>query len=179
VNRAVADGEPIRAHADLVESLDYEVELGVILGKDACCVSREEVRDYILGYTIVNDVSARNVQTAHKQWYFGKSLDGFTPMGPCILTADEVDTFPPELDLYAKVNGELRQESNTRWQIFPIDVVVAELSRGMTLKVGTIIITGTPSGVGMGMKPPTFLKEGDVVECGISKIGTLTNPVGP
>lgn len=176
VNRAVADGEPILAHTDLVDSLDYESELAVIIGKDAKNVPEEEAADYIFGYTIINDVSARNVQTRHKQWYFGKSLDGFTPMGPCILTADEV-AFPPKLAIQSRVNGELRQDSNTELLIFGIAHVISELSQGMTLKAGTIIATGTPAGVGMGFTPPIFLKPGDVVECSIEGIGSITNPV--
>ena len=149
VTRAVPDGGLIEAHTDLVKKLDYECELAVVLGRDARDVPAGQTRDYIFGYTILNDVSARDVQTAHKQWYFGKSLDGFTPIGPCIVTADA----------------------------FAIDHVIAEFSQGMTLKSGTIIATGTPAGVGMGMDPPQFLKPGDVVRCEIDGIGTLTNPV--
>lgn len=176
VNEAVADKAPIPSHADIVDSLDYEAELAVIIGADAKDVAPEHVKDYIFGYTILNDVSARNVQTNHKQWYFGKSLDGFTPMGPCILTADSVP-YPPHLKLQSYVNGELRQNSHTEYMIFDIDHIVSELSKGMTLKAGTIISTGTPAGVGMGFEPPKFLKSGDVVECVIEGIGTLTNPV--
>ncbi|MDO5408458.1 MAG: fumarylacetoacetate hydrolase family protein [Eubacteriales bacterium] len=176
VNEAVADKAPIQSHRDIVDSLDYEVELAVILGKDAKNVPPEQVKDYIFGYTILNDVSARNVQTNHKQWYFGKSLDGFTPMGPCILTVDSVP-YPPKLGLQSYVNGELRQNSNTEYMIFDVNHIVSELSQGMTLKAGTIITTGTPAGVGMGFTPPQFLKSGDVVTCVIEGIGTLTNPV--
>lgn len=176
VNRAVADGEPILSHPNLVDSLDYESELAVIIGKDAKDVKEEDAADYIFGYTILNDVSARNVQTRHKQWYFGKSLDGFTPMGPCILTADSVP-FPPRLSIQSRVNGELRQDSNTGLLIFGISHIISELSRGMTLKAGTIIATGTPAGVGMGFQPPNFLRSGDVVECIIEGIGSITNPV--
>lgn len=176
VNRAVADGEPILSHSDLVDSLDYESELAVIIGKDAKDVAEENVEEYVFGYTILNDVSARNVQTRHKQWYFGKSLDGFTPIGPCILTADQV-AFPPKLKIQSKVNGELRQDSNTGLLIFGIPHIISELSRGMTLRAGTIIATGTPAGVGMGFQPPVFLKSGDVVECIIEGIGSITNPV--
>lgn len=176
VNRAVADGEPILSHSNLVDSLDYESELAFIIGKDAKDVSEEDAKDYIFGYTILNDVSARNVQTRHKQWYFGKSLDGFTPIGPCILSADEV-SFPPKLAIQSKVNGELRQNSNTELLIFGIAHIISELSQGMTLKAGTIIATGTPAGVGMGFQPPIFLKPGDVVECIIEGIGSITNPV--
>ena len=177
VTRAVPDGGPIEAHTDLVKKLDYECELAVVLGKDARDVPAGQTRDYIFGYTILNDVSARDVQTAHKQWYFGKSLDGFTPIGPCIVTADAFADYPPRLGIRSFVNGEKRQDSNTALQIFDIDHVIAELSRGMTLKAGTIIATGTPAGVGMGMDPPQFLKPGDVVRCEIDGIGTLTNPV--
>lgn len=176
VNKAVADKDPIPAHAGLVDSLDYECELAFIIGRDACNVAPEQVKDYIFGYTILNDVSARSVQTRHKQWYFGKSLDGFTPMGPCIVTANSV-AWPPCLKIQSYVNGELRQDSNTEKLIFGVEHIVSELSMGMTLKAGTIISTGTPAGVGMGFTPPRFLKSGDVVECVIEGIGTLTNPV--
>lgn len=176
VNEAVADKEPIPSHSDLVDSLDYEAELAIIIGRDAKDVAPEDVKDYIFGYTIINDVSARNVQTRHKQWYFGKSLDGFTPMGPCILTTESVP-YPPRLQVQSYVNGELRQDSNTELLIFGVDHVVSELSRGMTLKAGTIISTGTPAGVGMGFTPPKFLKSGDVVTCRIEEIGEITNPI--
>lgn len=176
VNEANWDGGKIPLFEGLVDSLDYEVELGVILGKNACNVPAERVREYIFGYTIINDVSARNLQTGHKQWYFGKSLDGYTPMGPCIVTADEI-AYPPVLGIRCSVNGELRQNGSTGDLITTIDQIVAELSRGMTLKAGTVIATGTPAGVGMGMQPPCFLKADDVVTCEIDGIGTLTNVV--
>ena len=139
-------------------------------------VSAADAGDYIFGYTVLNDVSARLLQTTHKQWYFGKSLDGFTPMGPCITTADEI-AFPPKLTISAHVNGELRQNSTTDLLITGIADIIAELSSGMTLLPGTIIATGTPSGVGMGFDPPKFLRSGDEVECTIEKIGTLKNTV--
>lgn len=176
VNRAVEDGGCIESHSDLVERLDYECELAVIIGRDCRNAKKEEAKDYILGYTIVNDVSAREVQTRHKQWYFGKSMDGFTPMGPWIVTADAF-AFPPKLAIQSFVNGELRQDSNTEKLIFGIDHVISELSAGMTLKAGTVIATGTPSGAGMGFEPPRFLKPADVVACRIEGIGTLTNTV--
>ena len=176
VNRAVDPEGGISAHRDLTSQLDYEAELAVIIKKDAFRISREQVRDYVFGYTVLNDVSAREVQTGHKQWYFGKSLDGFTPMGPWILTADSVE-FPPKLAIQSRVNGELRQDSNTELLIHGIEEVICELSSGMTLKSGTIIATGTPSGVGMGFDPPRFLAPGDVVECTIEGIGTLKNTV--
>lgn len=176
VNRATATGEKVPAYAGLVDSLDYEAELGVVLGKDAKGVTREEARDYVFGYTIINDISARNLQTRHKQWYLGKSLDGFTPMGPCIVTADEIGD-EQSLDISSTVNGELRQSSNTKYMIQTVAGAIAELSQGMTLEAGTIIATGTPAGVGMGMNPPTFLKHGDKVVCEIEKIGRLENEI--
>ena len=176
VDEAVGDGGFIDGHFDIVDSLDYEAELAVVIGKDAKNVSEEDAFDYVLGYTIINDVSARNLQTQHKQWYFGKSLDGFTPMGPWIVTADEFDN-PPVLKISSKVNGQLRQNSSTDLLIFGIAHVISELSRGMTLKAGTIISMGTPAGVGMGFVPPKFLKSGDVVQCEIEKIGSITNTV--
>ena len=176
VSEATADGDDIPAHLDIVDSLDYEAELAVVIGKDAKDVKPEEVKDYIFGYTIINDVSARNIQNRHKQWYFGKSLDGFTPMGPCIVSVDALP-YPPKLQIQSYVNGELRQDSNTDSLIFDIDYVVAELSQGMTLKAGTIISTGTPAGVGLGFDPPRFMKPGDVVECRIEGIGSLKNTV--
>lgn len=176
VTEAVAPEGDIESHPGLVERLDYEAELAVIIGKTAKNVMAEDAADYIFGYTVLNDVSARVLQTAHKQWYFGKSLDGFTPMGPCIVTADEI-AFPPALHITARVNGELRQDSTTDLLITAIADIIEELSSGMTLLPGTIISTGTPSGVGMGFDPPKFLKPGDVVECAIEGIGTLRNTV--
>lgn len=176
VNQAVSHGEGIPSHRDIMDSLDYEAELAVIIRKDAKDVKEEDVKDYIFGYTIINDVSAREIQTRHKQWFFGKSLDGFLPMGPCIVTADSLP-YPPKLKIQSKVNGELRQDSNTELLIFGIDHVVSELSKGMTLKAGTIISMGTPAGVGMGFDPPKFLKAGDVVECSVEGIGSLENTV--
>ena len=176
VNESQGSGAPIPAHADITERLDYENELGVIIGRDAKNVSEEEAAGYIFGYTIVNDVSARELQTGHKQWYFGKSLDGFTPMGPCIVTADEI-AFPPRLSISTTVNGELRQNSNTGMLIHGIAEIISTLSKGMTLKAGTIIATGTPKGVIMGMENPAFLKAGDVVCCRIEGIGELVNTV--
>ena len=176
VSQAVAPEGFIERHADLTNRLDYENELAVIIGKSAKNVKAADAADYIFGYTIVNDVSAREVQTSHKQFYFGKSLDGFTPMGPCITTADEI-AFPPALTLTTQVNGELRQNSNTELLLNSIAEIIEELSSGMTLLPGTIIATGTPAGVGMGFDPPKFLRSGDVVECAVEGIGTLRNTV--
>lgn len=172
VNECVPHNGIVSEYSDLVDSLDYECELAVIIGKNCRNVKKEDAFKYIFGYTIVNDISARNLQTRHKQWYFGKSLDGFTPMGPCIVTEDEFER-PPVLEIKSYVNGELRQNSKTDLLIFDIAHVIEELSSGMTLKAGTIISMGTPAGVGMGFQPPKFLKYGDVVECYIENIGTL------
>ena len=176
VTEAVPPEGFIESHPGLVERLDYEVELAVIIGKTARAVKAEDAADYIFGYTVLNDVSARLLQTTHKQWYFGKSLDGFTPIGPCITTADEI-SFPPALKISARVNGELRQDATTDLLITGIPAIIEELSSGMTLLPGTIIATGTPAGVGMAFDPPKFLSPGDVVECSIEKIGTLRNTV--
>jgi 2-keto-4-pentenoate hydratase/2-oxohepta-3-ene-1,7-dioic acid hydratase in catechol pathway len=161
---------------DHVDSLDYEVELGVVLKKDALNVDVNDAGSYIFGYTIINDVSARNIQLKHQQWYRGKSLDGYTPMGPCIVTADEIGD-AHDLNICCYVNDEKRQDSNTKYMITTVEEAIAELSQGMTLKAGTIIATGTPGGVAMGMKPPVFLKEGDTVSCFIDGIGELKNTV--
>ena len=176
VNRAVDPDEPVDSHPGLVEELDYEAELAVILGKDALNVAKDDCEQYIFGYTILNDISARVLQRRHKQWYRGKSLDNFTPIGPWIVTADEF-AFPPRLHIGCRVNGELRQNSTTEYLIHGVEDILTELSEGMTLQAGTIIATGTPSGVAMGMEQPVYLKPGDVVECFIEGIGTLRNPV--
>lgn len=178
LQRAVAPGDKIDGHFDICDSLDYEVELGVVIGRDAKNVKAAEAGEYIFGYTIINDVSARNLQTRHKQWYFGKSLDDFTPMGPCIISAETVGAMP-ELGIRCYVNGEKRQDSNTRMMIFDIPYIIEELSAGMTLKAGTIIATGTPSGVALGMEPSVqkYLESGDVVRCEIDGIGVLENTI--
>lgn len=176
VNQAVNPGDGIPSHSDIVKDLDYEAEMAVIIGKEASHVPENQVKDYIFGYTIINDVSARTIQNRHKQWYCGKSLDGFLPMGPCIATVDELE-FPPKVQVQSRVNGELRQNENTSRLLFGVAYIVSELSQGMTLKPGTIIATGTPAGVGMGFNPPKFLKPGDVVECSVEGIGSITNPV--
>ena len=176
VDRAVDPEGAVDSHSDMVSDLDYEVELAVILGKDALNVLENDCEQYIFGYTILNDISARTIQKRHKQWYRGKSLDDFTPMGPWIVTADEI-AFPPVLGIGCKVNGEVRQDSKTDCLIHGVAEVISELSQGMTLRAGTIIATGTPSGVAMGMEQPKYLKPGDVMECWIEQIGTLRNTV--
>lgn len=169
-------GAPIPAHRDLTEKLDFENELAVVIGRDAENVSEEEAGDYVFGYTILNDVSAREVQTKHKQWYFGKSLEGFCPMGPCLVTADEF-SFPPALRISTTLNGKLRQDSNTSLLIHSIPEIISTLSRGMVLRAGSIIATGTPKGVLMGDAVPCFLQPGDEICCAIEGIGELINRV--
>lgn len=176
VSYSQGTGAPIPAHRDLTAQLDYENELAVVLGRDADHVPPEAVRDYIFGYTVLNDVSAREVQTRHKQWYFGKSLEGFCPMGPCLVTADELP-YPPALRLTTTLNGKLMQESRTDCLIHSIDEIVSVLSQGMVLRAGTIIATGTPKGVLMGMPDASFLVPGDEVVCAIEGIGELRNIV--
>lgn len=177
VNETTACGETIPSYSDIVDSLDYEAELAVIIGKDAKNISEEDAEKYIFGYTILNDISARNIQKRHTQWYFGKSFDGFAPLGPYITTADEMP-LPLNVSIKSYVNGELRQNSNTGLMHFTIPHIISELSQGMTLKAGTIISTGTPAGVGMGFNPPKFLHPGDEVRCEIEGIGTLINTIG-
>lgn len=174
VSYSQGTGAPIPAHSDVTKELDYECELAVIIGRDALNVTEEEAGQYVFGYTVLNDVTARDLQHAHKQWHFGKSLEGFAPMGPCIVTAEEI-AFPPALELTCTVNGELRQHSNTELLIHTISEIISQLSHGFTLKAGSIIATGTPSGVGMGRGE--FLQPGDVVTCAIEGIGALTNTV--
>lgn len=168
------DGADVFLNSELSQQYDYEAELGVILGKDAYNVKKKDAADYIFGYTIINDMTARDLQLVHKQWYYGKSLDGFAPMGPCIVSADMFG-FPPELSIESRVNGQLRQHGSTKNMIHTIPEIIEDLSRGMTLKAGTIISTGTPKGTAMEKKKPEFLEPGDVVTCTIQGIGTLTN----
>ena len=176
VNESVAPFGKIPPHSDICDSLDYEAELALIISKNARNVAAADAKDYIFGYTIINDVTARNLQTSHKQWYFGKSLDGFCPMGPFIVTVDEIGV-EPALKIQSYVNGELRQDSNTANMIYKIPQIIEELSGAMTLQAGTIIALGTPAGVGMGFNPPKFLKSGDVVTCKIENIGEISNTI--
>lgn len=176
VDRAVGNNETIPLNKDITDSLDYEVELAVIIGKEGKDIPFEKVEDYIFGYTIINDVSVRNLQRRHSQWFMGKSVDGSCPMGPSIVHKSEIN-FPVELSIKCYVNGELRQNSNTKEFIFDIPYVISEFSKGITLKAGDIISTGTPSGVGMGFTPPKYLNTGDKVECVIEGIGKLTNTI--
>lgn len=159
------------------ESIDYEVELAIIIGKPGRDISKENAYDHIFGYTILNDISARDVQRRHGGQYFkGKGLDGSCPLGPWIVTADAISD-PHNLSIGLTVNGEQRQDGTTADMIFDIPTLIASLSAGMTLEPGDIIATGTPSGVGYAMEPPQFLKAGDTVVCTVAEIGELKNSV--
>jgi 2-keto-4-pentenoate hydratase/2-oxohepta-3-ene-1,7-dioic acid hydratase in catechol pathway len=158
------------------EELDYEAELGVIIGLDGKNIPRGKSLDHVFGYTVINDVSARDLQKRHLQWFKGKSLDGFCPMGPVVVTADEFGD-PQNKALILRVNGDIRQQANTRDMLFGIDVIIEVLSQGMTVEAGDVIATGTPEGVGFGRTPPEFLKDGDVVETEIEGIGVMRNRV--
>ncbi len=177
VDRAVRPGGIIPAHDDITSRLDYESELAVIIGARCDHLRPEDAYRHIFGYTIANDVSARDIQSNHVQFMFGKGLDGFTPMGPWIVTADEFAA-PPDVLVSCLVNGEQRQAANTSEFIFDIPFMLSQLSSGIVLQPGDILLTGTPSGVGMGFQPPRFLKKGDVVECRVEGIGSLINTVG-
>ena len=149
-------------HSHFTKQVDYEAEIAVIIGKKAKRIRPEQVEDVIFGYTIMNDITARDIQTIYGQWYFGKSLDGFCSLGPHIVTKDEIP-YPVKLDISCRVNGETRQKSNTELLIYDIPRIISELSQGMTLFPGDIIATGTPGGVGHAMQPPSYLKPGDEV----------------
>lgn len=169
----VGPGATVSLHRGVTDEVDYEIELALVIGKKGRDIPRREAHEHVWGYTIVNDVTARDRQKRHKQWFLGKALDGFCPMGPWIATADEID--PENLDLETRVNGEARQRANTRDLIFGIPELVETISAGLTLVPGDIIATGTPAGVGIGFNPPRFLKPGDVVTMTITGLGTLEN----
>jgi 2-keto-4-pentenoate hydratase/2-oxohepta-3-ene-1,7-dioic acid hydratase in catechol pathway len=153
--------------------IDYESELAVVIGRGGRDISRARAMEYVFGYTIVNDVSCRDVQVRHQQWDLGKSFDTFCPMGPCIVTADELDG--RDTRVRGWVNGELRQDASTRDLIFDIPTLIETCSRGITLYPGDVIATGSPAGVGMGFDPPRWLRDGDVVRIEIDGIGAIEN----
>ncbi|MFE5486691.1 fumarylacetoacetate hydrolase family protein [Streptomyces sp. NPDC056527] len=168
-------GAPILHNADLTTRLDWECELAVVIGRTAFRVSEEDAYDHIFGFSIVNDISARD-QRRSGQWFFSKGQDSYAPFGPVVVTTDEIPD-PMDLDLSLRVNGVTKQKSNTRHMLFPIARLIADISSGVTLEPGDVIATGSPSGVGAGMVPPEFLAPGDTVEATVERIGTLTNPV--
>ncbi len=173
---AVPSGGEIRFSRKHTQKLDYEAELAVIIGREGVDIAPEDAEAYVFGYTVLNDVSARDLQRSHEQWFKGKNLDTFCPMGPCIVTKDAF-SFPPALPISCFVNGERRQHSNTGKLIFDLPTILADLSAGTTLFPGDIISTGTPAGVGAGFEPPRFLKDGDTIECRVEGIGSLVNHV--
>jgi 2-keto-4-pentenoate hydratase/2-oxohepta-3-ene-1,7-dioic acid hydratase in catechol pathway len=175
-NSVIAQGEPIPSYLDYTNSTDYEGELAVVIGPGGRGIAKKDAFDHVYGYTIVNDATARTLQNQHKQWFLGKSLDGYCPMGPCIVTADEVRDVT-KLQLTTRVNGEVRQDAPVSQLIFDIPTLIETLSRVMTLEPGDLIATGTCAGVGIGFNPPKFLKKGDRVAITIEPIGTLENPV--
>lgn len=172
----IGPGDPVPASADPTQSVDYEAELAVVIGKTCKNVKAANAYDHVFGYMIVNDVTSRHLQQRHKQWFLGKNLDGFCPMGPYLVTADSIKDVT-ELQVTATVNDELRQDAVVKDLIFDIPTLIECISSLMTLLPGDIIATGTPAGVGIGFDPPKFLKSGDTIKIEISGLGVLENPV--
>ena len=173
----IGPADPIASHPDVTETLDWEVEFAVVIGQRATDVPEEEAMDVVLGFTVANDVSARNVQRGHGgQWFRGKSLDATSPIGPWVVTRDEFGDVGPQA-IRCRVNGETMQSATLADLHFGVPRIIAELSRGLTLLPGDVILTGTPSGVGFARTPPRFLHPGDVVESEIAGIGTIRNVV--
>jgi 2-keto-4-pentenoate hydratase/2-oxohepta-3-ene-1,7-dioic acid hydratase in catechol pathway len=166
----------VENHSHLTNELDYEGEIAVIIGRTGKAIKKEEAYDYVFGYTLVNDMTARNLQRDHKQFLIGKSLDTTCPMGPYITHKSLVKN-PDNLYLKTKVNGEIRQSASTEQFIFDIPTIIETLSKGMTLEAGDIIATGTPAGVGSGFNPPKHLKPGDEIEITVEELGVLRNKV--
>lgn len=173
----IGPGEQVRWSATLTERVDYEGELAVVIGRRASRVRRQDALDVILGYTNANDVSARDLQMGDGQWLRGKALDTFLPMGPAVVTPDEVGD-PQDLAVHTRLNGTTMQDSNTREMVFSVAELIAFITEGITLEPGDVVLTGTPHGVGVFRDPPVFLAPGDVVEVEVGNLGVLSNPVG-
>jgi 2-keto-4-pentenoate hydratase/2-oxohepta-3-ene-1,7-dioic acid hydratase in catechol pathway len=173
----IGPGASIPNYLDPTDSTDYEGELTLIIGRGGRGITKQDALSHVFGYTIINDVTARTLQHKHRQWFIGKGIDGFCPMGPAILTADEMPD-PTKMQLKTYVNGELRQDASVADLIFDIPTLIECISSVITLEPGDLLATGTPAGVGLGFKPPRFLKKGDVVSIDVSGIGRLENPVG-
>ncbi|WP_238372203.1 fumarylacetoacetate hydrolase family protein [Heliomarina baculiformis] len=171
----VGPGAEVRLDPNVSTSIDYEAELGVIIGKGGRGISANEAMDHVWGYTIINDVTARDLQGKYSQWLIGKSQDTFCPMGPWVVTADEVDL--DSMRVRCAINGEMRQDASVRDLIFDIPTLIETISAGASLKPGDVIATGTPEGVGIGFKPPKYLVDGDLMRVEIDQIGYLENPV--
>ncbi|WP_146549608.1 fumarylacetoacetate hydrolase family protein [Rummeliibacillus suwonensis] len=169
-----ADEQTLSVHADITSALDYEGELAVVIAKKGKNIPKSLAFDYVFGYTIANDITARDLQTKHKQFFLGKSLDGACPMGPYLVTKDEIPN-PQNLTVVTKVNDEVRQNGSTGDMMHTVEELIVEISKIVTLEPGDVILTGTPAGVGKGMNPPQFLKAGDIVKVSIEGIGTLVN----
>lgn len=169
-----ADEQTLSLHADITNSFDYEGELAIVIGKQGKNIPEKLAYDYIFGYTIANDLTARDLQTKHQQYFLGKSLEGSCPMGPYVVTKDELPN-PQELVVVTKVNDEIRQNGKTSDMVFSVEQIIAEISKSVTLEPGDVILTGTPAGVGKGFNPPRYLKSGDIVKISIEGIGTLVN----
>lgn len=167
--------ETVPSHAEVTKWLDYEVELAVVIGKEGRDIPKERALEHVFGYTIGNDVTGRDLQRRHGQWFKGKSLDRSCPLGPCIVPAEDLDVSDVGIRLW--INGEKRQESRTSKMIFDVKEIIHQLSAGFTLKPGDVILTGTPEGVGYAMQPPQTLKPGDVMELEIDGIGRLRNTI--
>lgn len=177
VTSVIGPYDDIPYDADVSVEIDWESELAIVVGRTGKQIKREHAFDYIFGYMVLNDISARDIQRRHgNQFFMGKSLDGSCPTGPWIVTADEIED-PNNLELYTLVNGVEKQRDNTRAMIWDVPAIIEVVSLGMTLEPGDIIATGTPAGVGIARKPPEFLKPGDIVECGVEKIGAIRNRV--
>ncbi|MEY2943709.1 MAG: hypothetical protein RLY97_1723 [Pseudomonadota bacterium] len=169
----IGSGDNILYPTGLSDNIDYEAELGVVIGKGGRGISKADALDHVFGYTIINDMTARDLQSKHKQWFIGKSIDTFCPMGPWLVTADEVDV--ANLQVQCWINGELRQDANTADLIFDVPTLIETLSAGLTLQPGDVIATGTPAGVGIGFDPPKYLARGDEVAIEITGLGRLVN----
>ena len=174
----IGPGKPIRWPATLTERVDYEGELAVVIGRRASRVPVGEALDVVRGYTNANDVSARDLQMGDGQWLRGKALDTFLPLGPAIVTPDEVGD-PQDLPIRTRLNGETMQDSSTSEMVFSVAELIAFITEGITLEPGDVVLTGTPHGVGVFREPPVFLRPGDEVEVEVGDLGVLANPVGP
>jgi 2-keto-4-pentenoate hydratase/2-oxohepta-3-ene-1,7-dioic acid hydratase in catechol pathway len=171
----IGPGDAVQHNGAMTKQLDWEVELAVIIGRAATRISVDQAMDHVFGYSVMIDISARDNRRAG-QWIFSKGMDTYAPFGPCIVTADEIPD-PHNLRLWLKVNGVMKQDSNTKFMIFNVPTLIADISSGMTMEPGDIIATGTPSGVGAGRSPQEFMWPGDVIDCGVEGIGTLRHPI--
>jgi len=176
VTAVIGPGEPIIQDTRLTQKLDYEVELAAVIGRQGSWIPADRAMDYVFGYTLANDVTARDLQFRTSQFFIGKGLDTYCPLGPVIVDQESLP-HPERIELRLLVNGEMRQQESAGNMLFPIQAIVAEVSKGMTLEPGDVISTGTPGGCGYQLVPPRFLQPGDVVECRAEPIGVLTNPV--